>query len=116
MSVYQEPGYYGSLLSLGGLQGVSQRGRQAEASLVVIDNTKVYQLLSSNLHRIFALICNQSGQTIYISLGDGTVTPIPISDGGLLQIDKDMPWTGFIYCTGSSASTGNVTIQELSTP
>ena len=114
--VYQESGYNGVLFSLAGLVGKYKRGRQAETSTVSVDNAKVYQLLGSNLNRISALICNQSAQTIYISFGDITAQPIPVYDKDIFRIDQFFSWTGFVYCTGNSATPGNVTIQEVSIP
>jgi hypothetical protein len=116
MALYQESGYNGVLFGLSGLVGKLSRGRQAETSTVAVDNAKVYQILGSNLNRLAVLICNQSNQTIYLSLGDLAAQTIVIYDKGSFQIDKDFPWTGFIYCLGSSGTPGNVSLQEISIP
>ena len=114
--LYQEAGYFGILMSLAGIAGKINRGRQSEAFTVAVDNTTTYQLLSANSQRIAAIISNTSGQTIYISLGDQTNLPIEILDKGALQIDVNFPWTGFVYAKGASATPGNVMIQEISVP
>ena len=116
MALKQEAGYYGVLVSLAGIKGKENRGRQAETSTVVVDNRKVYQLLSSNLNRLAAIIINDSGQTVLISLGDLDAQTIQLIDHAILQIDQLLPWTGFVYAIGSSVTPGNILIQEISVP
>lgn len=116
MAIVIESGLNGSLISLAGYQGVANRGRQSEATIVAIDNTAVVVLLPINTRRISAIIYNDSNQDILLSLGDIAVQPIRLQDLEALQIDKDFPWTGQIVAIGTSPTPGNVNMQEISAP
>ena len=115
MSLVQEPGYNGTLISLGGVKGTSGRGRQCNSNGVSVTTTRV-QVLPSNSKRISCLMNNIGSDTIWLILGNAADDVVSgIIPNGSYQIDALHPWTGGIYAfVNTTPST--LSFAEMSVP
>ena len=110
MTVLQEPGFTGVLVSLGGLRSLTSRGRQVETNQVTVSAAGEL-LLSDNSRRISAIITNRGGNTLSLCLGRPAVSSdyITLLDAQSFQIDALFPWTGSVYGLCVAGTTVHVT-------
>lgn len=118
MSIRQEPGYDGQLVSLGGFKSSSKdRGRQVESRQDTLNNSEV-NVLPANSRRIAAMIyISTATAPVGISLGELTTSAdytVFLNAGDTFQIDYQLPWTGVVI----AATTGVALIftTEISVP
>lgn len=105
----QESGTVGRLISLGGLFGVSQRGRQLECLTRSV--TAPIQILNDNARRIAVIIQNSTSVAATLYFGPDTVG-ITLAGGANLQIDWNFPWTGTVVAdsVGTTIETLEVSV------
>lgn len=118
MSIRQEAGYVGQLVSLGGFKASGKdRGRQVESRQDTLNNSEV-NVLPSNGRRISALIYVQSATApVGISFGELTTSAdysMFLAAGDCFQIDYNFPWTGVVIAATSGVALVYTT--EISVP
>lgn len=102
----EESGHSGSLVSLGGIVGVTGRGRKLAAQSIVGAATN-FQLLNDNPKRVAAIIqCLSNSPGILTVMLDPGVGGLILFPGASLQIDQNFPWTGPVWIDGAALSTG----------
>jgi hypothetical protein len=114
----QEAGSNVSLLSMGGVQGQPQRGRQSFSDYIAIGGPIYAEILPANGRRIAAIFQNLGPGTLTLGLGSGPLVAfdgIVVGLGQAFQIDGDFPWTGSVWAD-SGATTTTIAITELSVP
>lgn len=119
MSIRQEPGYAGQLISLGGFKSSSKdRGRQVESRIDSLNNSEVV-VLPANSRRIAAIIYIQATTTQPVGIAFGELTTssdytVLLNSGDVFQIDYNFPWTGVVIAACAAAATIYTT--EISVP
>jgi len=71
-------------------------------------------ILSSNSNRRYALIVNQSGQTVYLKLGATAITTqgIPLAPGASYTIDASNLFTGEVHAIKAGGSSVTLDVME----
>jgi len=112
----QEPGYQGRIISLGGIKGTQDHGRQAFIDVWTSTGTG-YLTVPANSRRIALLLQNSlaSSHRLRLSLGDlPTVEALALQPGESIQFDQFLPWTGSVVMTSEAGSTTFINIVEIS--
>ena len=114
MAIGLDPGYRGSIRSLGGVQGAQGHGLKVETIHYTSAIGAGENVVGSNSNRVWLLVQNAGTADLYISFGRRTTFAgdIHLAVGGTLQIDSVMPWTGSL--TFGSAAALDVSISECS--
>lgn len=108
-----EPSCQGQLVSLGNVKGRPGVGLVCRRNDSAVDISGGRAVLFQNPSRMWAMIQNTSANVIYISLesGSGTGLVFELLEDGIFQIDRNLPWTGIVYC---DATSGTVNFMEAS--
>jgi len=114
-----EAGYMGTLVSLGGVKGMPNRGRKLYSQYEAFVGADGRIVLGSNPGRISAIIQNvyTSAGHVVVALGDivsGTEYTAYLQPGQSFQIDYNFPWTGIVLLNPQSTAICWVT--EISVP
>ena len=99
---YQESGYQGRLVSLGGVLGKPGRGRQIVPVAITVTTAEAI-IASDNPQRLALIIRNTGTETAYINLAGNTSFPLKANE--VFQIDYNFAWTGAIYAATNSSTT-----------
>lgn len=89
MAVFYEPGYSGELVSLGGVRGITGRGRKIEILPVTVFGAELIR--PANPQRISLLVVNCSINDGYVGIGVATPNALLLRAGGSFQIDTNFP-------------------------
>lgn len=113
----QEPGLTGTAISLGGIEGKLNRGRESLPHSVEASTT-VQTILPANVKRVWALIQNiDAAQVVYIDQGrDPSATSAMYrlyAGGSAWLINQDNPWTGDVRAL-ADGGTPQLLVTEVS--
>lgn len=111
---FYEGGHKGPLESLGGLVQDDGRGRIVVDGSQVVAAGSYIQIFGANGKRIAAIFQNLGPDDLSIVPGIGANPFAVLPKYGVLQIDKDLPWTGDLYASTAGSST--LYAQEISLP
>lgn len=112
-----DSGYIGVLRSLSNYPGIDGRGREFAVRSVNASSAAGLLLLGVNPGRIAAYIENFGTETVYLHFEDPLATAwITLLPLDAFIINKDFPWSGNVFVTGSSATSSRVNAIELGLP
>jgi len=116
MIIIEDVGYDGTP-SLGGVRGSEHgRGRLYTVDTFGLTPAAVNQVLNANSKRLSALIVNAGANPMVVYFDPTYTSPAALlNPGGSLQIDKNLPWTGAVFC-GSNLGVAAFYVSEISVP
>ena len=108
MAAFSESGNLLPILSLGGVVSQPGKGRKFDTIQYNVSTPAYPQVLNDNPERISALIQNLGPDNVAIN-APGTQASITLTLLGVLQIDRNFPWTGPMLATSPGVALLNVT-------
>ena len=109
---YDSGFYGGDLVSLAGIKSKRGYGLKTDYAQITTPVGLLREAIPSNPRRVYLIIQNVGTGTVGMSFG-GSGTTVYLEPYDVLQVDKNIPWTGSITFYGLAASTINYTDVSL---